>query len=130
MIGLDPDSMFAAGDYGAAASRAIASAPPATLLVLAQVAGCAHVDRGRGEFAAVASESIHQGLPARIEQTRVEGRACFNRWKSATSQDDDVVERAVRQALAQRPEAVALVFVEIVDSGECVAVRGSPLIPR
>jgi hypothetical protein len=91
-----------------------------TLLSLAAI-GCGYRERGR--FAAVSVEvppsaTVLGGAP-------VAGRACFGRGDELD--DDRVIDAAVSDAIARAPGADALANAMIVDEGNCIHVRGTPV---
>jgi hypothetical protein len=97
--------------------------PRVLAAVLASMAiGCAS-ERSMGNFTLVASRSL-EGFEVPDGQKRVEGRACFG----SVLEDDDAYQRAVEDALRKAPGANVLVLVEMQDVGECVEVKGWPIV--
>lgn len=99
----------------------------AALLLLLALAGC---NLTLAELAAVSARKVHDQRPHEIFYPRVTGESCPHWWRRWFLGDDATLDRAIDAALAQHPDANALVLVEVEERKECFTVSGFAAVVR
>ncbi len=96
------------------------------MLIVLLLFGCG-VKAHRGDFQIVSTKNIENGFVILSNQP-VEGKACFGAVSIITGLPlpDNVIERAIDDAISKYPGAVYLLNLSFIDKGYCFYVKGFP----